>query len=295
MQSVKWYNMVLEQIFSAKWMEKKPAITFFLGFVYAELGLISALLIFPQDPSLIAIGFISILILPSLNHLLALEENEDTRTTKFGLGLFRAHFDIIEIYLFLFLGILLAYSLFAMLLPPQAATHVFETQLDVYQNVRAGGAYLAGSAAALSGSAGGCVTQACQFTSILFNNLKVLLVCILFSLVYGAGAILFLTWNASVWGAIFGFVANKSHILATVSSYSHTIFAVLPHMITEALAYLVAAFAGGIISKAVIREQHDSERFARVFTDALIFFGISFLLVIVGAWMEVYLFPLLYR
>ncbi|MFH1916293.1 MAG: stage II sporulation protein M [Nanoarchaeota archaeon] len=279
--------MVFEQIFGVRWLEKKPGLTFLLGFIYAELGIISALIIFPEDPSLISIGFISLLILPSLNSLLSLEANQDMREKRFSLKmLFKDHYDILEVYAFLFLGILFAYALFAILLPPGVTARLFHTQLDIYySNVgNAVGQAYAGLA--------GC--QSCEFWSILFNNIKVILVCFIFSLVYGAGSILFLTWNASVWGTIFGFVTKRTtEVSANLLYFGQVMLAVFPHMITEAMSYFLAVFAGGIISKAVIRERFDTKRFNHVVLDGIIMFGLGILLLVLAAYLEVYIFPLL--
>ncbi len=283
--------MVFEQIFGDKWLEKKVGLTFLLGFIYAELGIISALLIFPEDPSLISIGFISILILPSLNSLLSMEMNQDMREKRFSLKLlFQDHIDILEVYAFLFLGILFAFSLFAILLPNQVTERVFHTQLSIYfDNI----GHAIGQA--FGGQSDACVTRSCEFFSILFNNIKVILVCFIFSLVYGAGSILFLTWNASVWGTIFGYVTKRSALVSyNLMYFGKTMVAVFPHMITEAMSYFMAVFAGGIISKAVIRERFDSRRFNHVVVDGLIIFGLAIILLVIAAYLEVYVFPLLH-
>ncbi|MFH1072647.1 MAG: stage II sporulation protein M [Nanoarchaeota archaeon] len=286
--------MVFEQIFGARWLEKKSGITFLLGFIYAELGIISAILIFPEDPSLISIGFISLLILPSLNQLLSMETNQNLREKKLSLRLlFKDHSDILKVYACLFLGILLAYGLFALLLPNQNTEKLFSTQLDMYyQNRGEAKTAVVGSAFGMFNTA--CSGKSCEFFSILLNNLKVVLVCLIFSLVYGAGSILFLTWNASVWGTIFGYVTKKSqYIIYNLYYFTTTMISVFPHMITEAMSYLMAVFAGGIISKAVIREKFDSKKFDHVLLDGVIIFGLAILLLFVAAWLEVYLFPII--
>lgn len=297
--------MVFEQIFGARWLERKPGMTFLLGFIYAELGIISAMLIFPENPSLISIGFISLLILPSLNQLLSLETNEDIREKKFSIRLiFRDHRDILLVYAFLFLGILLAYGIFAVLLPNAVTESLFGTQLSIYYKstgAATGAAYnIVGASSgslgeALRGLSGQvCKTQTCEFFSILINNLKVVLVCLIFSLVYGAGAILFLTWNASVWGTIFGYITKTSALVQNnLFHFFTTMVSVFPHMITEALSYFMAVFAGGIISKAVIREKFDSKKFNHVLVDGLFLFGVAILLIFLAAWLEVYIFPLI--
>ena len=92
--------MVLEQIFKLQWIEKKEH-SFFLGFVYALFGILSAYLIIPSYAGIMSIAFTSILLIPSLNSLLKEEENVEIREKKFSLKmLFKDHFDIIKVYLF---------------------------------------------------------------------------------------------------------------------------------------------------------------------------------------------------
>jgi uncharacterized membrane protein SpoIIM required for sporulation len=285
--------MVFEQLFGSHWLERKPYFSFLLGFIYAELGIISALLIFPEDPSLISIGFISVLIIPSLNMLLSIETTQDEEQKGINiLQIFKDHYDILIIYAFLFLGILLAFGIFALLLPAETTQVLFGTQLDIYFNNVGAATVPLGWGANFAGAAYN--SQNSLFLSILINNLKVILVCFVFSLVYGAGSILFLTWNASVWGTIFGFVARTSaSVDKNIISFAHTMLSVFPHMITEAASYFLAVFAGGIISKAVIREKASSKRFYHVIIDGMIIFAIAIVILIIAAWLEVYIFPLL--
>ena len=111
-----------------------------------------------------------------------------------------------------------------------------------------------------------------------------------------ADSILFITWNATVWGVVFGYVAKYS--AASAGGNPFLVFGLcllpfLPHMITEALAYFTAAISGGVLSKAVLREDLFSEKFHHVMTDALIILGIGLLIVIIAAVIEVDLYPLL--
>jgi stage II sporulation protein M len=285
--------MVFEQLFVSKWLEKKLYLSFLLGFVYAELGIISAILIFPEDPSLISIGFISLLILPSLNYLLSLETKEDMREKRFSLkAIFRDHWDIFVVYAFIFLGILLAFGILAVILPQGTTETLFGTQLDIYfaNAGRATGPMTDWG----TNIAGAAYNQSSLFWSILTNNLKVILVCFIFSLAYGAGSVLFLTWNASVWGTIFGFVARTTATVGgNLASFGHIMISVFPHMIAEASSYFLAVFAGGIISKAVIKERMDSKRFYHVLLDGIVIFGLALVILLLAAWLEVYIFPLL--
>ena len=129
--------MVLEQIYSVSWLRKKPKYTFLLGITYSILGLFLAILIFPKNPGLASIAFTSLIILPSLNKLFELEENKEARK-KLDLrlwNLFKEQIDVVKIYLFLFLGMLLTYAFFSMWFPPLANSAIFSQQINLIGEV----------------------------------------------------------------------------------------------------------------------------------------------------------------
>ncbi len=269
--------MVFEQLFRLKWIERKEH-AFFLGFFYSIVALISAKLVFPSNVGMMSIAFASVLLIPSLNILLRMEENAEIREKKLSLRqLFKDHKDIFKVYIFMFLGIFLAYSITSLLLPDFAIKNLFSAQL---------------SSAGMSGSA----LSEKPFADLVSNNLVVFLVCFFLSLIYGAGSVLFLVWNASVWGVAFGFFAKQASSAAGKNiavGFASSILPFLPHMVTEALAYISAAIVGGIVSKAVIREKLFSRKFHHIITDALIFIVIGFSLVLIAGFIEVRLYALI--
>ncbi|MBN1376929.1 stage II sporulation protein M [Candidatus Woesearchaeota archaeon] len=271
--------MVLEQIFKPTWIEKKPHHALILGMFYSFLGIVSAWIIFPEDVGIASIAFISILVLPSLNALLSIEENKEIRQKKISLvQLIKDHWDIIYVYIFLFLGIFITYTLLSLRMNTAISINLLAPQLSH------------------SAVVGGSVSSGYYFFSILMNNLKVFTVMLILSLAYGAGAILFLTWNASVWGSALGFAIRKKIMIlgmGVVESFAGLFAKFFPHMIVEAMAYFFVIVAGGTISKAVIREKIGTKKFHHVFSDALIFFAIGIILLVLGALIEVYLYPVL--
>ena len=261
--------MVLEQLFRPTWIEKKEH-AFFLGLIYSIIGLISARLVFPSSVGLMSVAFTSVLLIPSLGMLLKLEENLEIRERKLSIKLlFRDHKDIFKAYIFLFLGVFSAYSFATLLLPEVTISKFFETQLR---------------SAGLEGFA----SSNKFFFDIVLNNILVFSVCFALSLVYGAGSILFLTWNASVWGTTFAFFVRQSHEQSVnlFSGFAKSIVPFLPHMTTEALAYLSAAIAGGVVSKAVLREKLFSKKFHHIIVDALMLLFIGFVLVLLAGFIE---------
>jgi len=266
--------MVFEQLFKLRWIERKEH-AFVLGFVYSIIGLVSAKLIFPASAGLMSVAFTSILLIPSLNLLLRMEENVEIRENKLSLKqLFKDHKDIFKVYIFMFLGIFLAYSLTSLLISEMSVEKMFAPQLK-------------------SAGITGFAIFDNQMYNIISNNLLVFVVCFILSLIYGAGSVLFLTWNASVWGTVFGFFVRQSSSIVGVNpfaNFANSVVPFLPHMTTEAIAYISAAIVGGVVSKAVLRERLFSKKFHHIITDAMIFLVLGFILVVIAAFIEVKLY-----
>ena len=266
--------MVFEQLFKLRWIERKEH-AFILGFVYSIIGLVSAKIIFPASVGLMSVAFTSVLLIPSLNLLLRLEENVEIRENKLSMKqLFKDHKDIFKVYIFMFLGVFAAYSLTSLFLSDITIQKMFSPQLKS------------------AGITGFAIFDS-QLYNIVANNLLVFIVCFILSLIYGAGSVLFLTWNASVWGTVFGFFVKQTSQIAGSSQFTHfanSIVPFLPHMITEAIAYISAAIVGGVVSKAVLREKLFSKKFHHIMTDAMVFLVLGLILVMIAGFVEVNLY-----
>ena len=143
------------------------------------------------------------------------------------------------------------------------------------------------------------------FSKIFFNNFKVLAFSILFSFVYGAGAIFILVWNATVIGAAIGnFIrANMSSYTSSLGlmeagNYFHVVSLGLLkysiHGVPEIMAYFYGGLAGGILSVAIIRKHFKTQKFSAIMRDfsELILIAVSFL--VAAAFLEVYVTPVLF-
>ncbi|MBI1969915.1 stage II sporulation protein M [Candidatus Woesearchaeota archaeon] len=268
--------MVLEHLFPEDWLERKTKFAFLLGAGYSVIGISIAKLLFPSDPALVAVAFTSLLMLPEMYKIFSIEERQEAesydqdRKLTFG-EILKDDTDFIKVYIFLFLGILTVYSLASLMLPSFQINYLFKQQL------------------AMRHVSGGAFFPTGLFWSILTNNFFVLVACFLISMVTGDGAIFLITWNASVWGTIFGVTArNAAENAGTYALfYLLLIFIIVfPHMIIEALAYILGAISGGIISKDVILEKFESERFRKVFEENFMLFVAAISILILGAIVE---------
>ena len=269
--------MVLEHIFPEDWLEHKGRYAFILGLVYSIIGILLASILFPGDPALAAVAFTSLLLLPELYKIFSIEERQESMEQKVSLPtLWRDDIEVVRIYIFMFIGILLVYSVGTMLLPAMQTNTLFREQLEI----RFG-----------QGFAGNAIIANGLFFDLLSNNFLVLIACFVIALLTGDGAIFLITWNASVWGSIFGVTAKLAASFAGKNPFfifGTIMLVVFPHMMLEAISYFLAAIAGSVISKDVILEQFASDKFFEVFgfNLYLLLFGLIFL--VLGALVETF-------
>jgi stage II sporulation protein M len=168
------------------------------------------------------------------------------------------------IMLFYFAGLTLAFAIWSFMLPPE----FFQVQTQKINEIH--------------GVTGAASYKYYTFTQILNNNLQVMFFAFLFSLVFGAGAIFIIAWNASILGVYIGDLANSLWQIPIVS------LSFLPHGLPEIGAYLIAGIAGGLLSAMLIRKNtiHIKEVVA---FDCLKLLIIACVLIVIAAGIEVYL------
>lgn len=283
--------MVLESLMNPLKAEKKPWEMFFIGFLYSSVGIALAIWIFQDQPSLVLVFLTVMTAVPIVYNTMRLEEKKDLRTDKESV-LLKEHFKAIGFLMFLFAGITASVTVWYVFLPNDQYPIVFEKQISTIQAIN-------------SNVTGNSIVQFSYFSKIFFNNMKVLSFAILFSFIFGAGAIFILTWNATVIGVAIGnLVKSKIASAATtlglpkVAVYFHALL-ISPiryaiHGIPEIMAYFYGGLAGGIISVAIIRHHYKSKHFATILFDAseLLIIAVCFLLVAAG--LEVFITPLFY-
>ncbi len=280
--------MVLEHIFPEDWLEHKGRYAFLLGVVYSIIALLISSILFPGDPALVAVAFTAMLLLPEMYKIFSIEERQEALEKKVGLrSLWRDDIEVVRIYIFLFLGILLVYSVGTMLLPSVQTNSLFREQLEIRFGQGFSGNAIAGQAVASTSTS----FSTTLFFDLLQNNFMVLVACFILALLTGDGAIFLITWNASVWGAIFGITAKNAALFAgknPLALFGVIMLVVFPHMILEAISYFLAAISGSVISKDVLLEEFASERFLEVFgfNLYLLLFGLLFL--VLGAIVETF-------
>lgn len=267
---------MLEQIYPIKLIEKNPLYALLLGIAYSVIGIGLAVILFPEDPAIVAVALISLMFYPTINTLMKQEEAIESEKEEFNIFTFlRDHKNVFLIYMLLFIGMILVFAFFALILPSLATNHIFKNQINVLYG----------------GNTGEAVFQQSVFFDILKNNILVLTVIFITAFVLGDGGIFLITWNASVWGTIFGNLAKTAAHNANQNPYFYfflVLAIVTPHMLLEAFSYIASATTGGVISRAVIKEKLLSKRFNFIIVNIIISFVFALVILLIAVSVETY-------
>lgn len=270
-------SSMFKLLFSAKRAERHPIEMLFVGFVYSSISLLLSYFIFSQYASLIMVFFSVLSCIYVSQKAIAFEESEE-EDFRSECSLLKKHSRILIMFLFMFLGFVLSFSLWSAVLPNNTVSVMFDLQSSVVDGIRA---------TSLTGNA----TKTSSFFMIISNNLKVLGVSLVLALLYGAGAIFVLVWNASVLGFVIGTLAKSSLGVASLPVAFAKYFL---HGIPEMMAYFVIALAGGILYVSFLKDDFlKVGKNKRLFSDVLILIFLSIFILIAAALLEVYISPFL--
>ena len=285
---------MLEMLINPRKAERQPWELFFVGLFYASLSILIVHWVFGADPVLakysgiLMVTFSVMFTLPFIYYTLKLEEEKDESDRGFFKLLFE-HSKALDAFIFLFLGFVVAFSFWYVLL---GNSQSFLPQIETYcsinrpSNIADCVSQYAGNGAAVTGAA----TSGGKVLNIFANNINVLIFTLVFSLIFGAGAIFVLAWNASVIAAAVGIFANSESGSLPCGLWRYMI-----HGIPEIGAYFVGALAGGIISMAIVKHEIGSEKFWKVLQDSLNLIIIAVIILFLSALVEVFVTPGLAR
>lgn len=261
---------MLDILFNPKKAERHFLEMMFVAFFYSVLSILVGVWVFPQYGSLVAVFLILISCLYNFQGVI---KAETIKEEYFSEGdLLKEHFKGLKMFLFVFVGVVLAFTVFTYVLPMERSVEVFGVQNTVLEE--------------MNGVSGKIVSVGDVFSVIFNNNLKVFFVSFVFSLIYGAGAIFILIWNGSVMGYVIGEILSSEGVLHAPLAF----FRYFLHGLPEMFSYLIAILAGGIVYTAFFRGDL-KKRFntKKIVFDVLILIFLGFLLVFVSAFIEVFI------
>ncbi|MBW2988383.1 stage II sporulation protein M [Candidatus Woesearchaeota archaeon] len=280
--------MVFESIVNPEKAESHPLRMFLLGMFYSTIGVLLSLWIFYQWSSLVMVFLTVLASVPLVYNTLRFEEEKDKEIYDEKL-LLKQHGRALFFLLMLFIGFVIGFSLWYLVLPESTVKHAFNAQITTIEAIN---------------SPVGRVISLSTFMKIFSNNMRVLFFCVFFAFFYGAGAIFILAWNASIIGTALGnFIRQKLAELASnlgfvsAGAYLHVfslgLLRYMTHGIFEILGYFIGGLAGGIISVAVIRHDFGTKEFNHIIADSLDLVILAILILFIAALIEVYITPLI--
>ncbi len=288
--------MVLESLVDPLMARHHPFRLFFVGVLFASFAAFFSLWIFRPQASLVAVFLTVMISVPLMYSTLKTEELRDFSGAS-EMSILKQHGYAIGFLTFLFLGFVVGFSLWYLFLPAELVTSLFGTQLDTITAINSQVTFT-GQVIEYGSSFG-------TFSAILANNVKVFIFCLFFAFFFGAGALFILVWNASVISAAVGsyfrtlletYALDLGMLsLATyLHLYSLSLLRFMIHGVFEIFAYFVGGLAGGIVSLAVMTQGVKAKNFRKVLVDASSLIVVAVLLLVVGAFVEVYITPLLF-
>ncbi|MEM2954823.1 MAG: stage II sporulation protein M [Candidatus Nanoarchaeia archaeon] len=294
---------MLETLINPKKAERRPWQMVFIGILYAAVSLfvVDFLFlknyVFEKHISLLIICFTVIFSIPFFFYMIKLEEEKDIKISN-EKKLIKEHSRALSALLFLFLGYVIAFSILFMVMPRETTSANFKAQIETYCLINSKFNVEQCVTATLTGQQ---ISERAiekiprikegmtRISTILSNNFYVLIFSLLFSFLFGAGAIFILAWNASVIAAAIG-IFTKSN----VANLHFGLARYLLHGLPEIASYFVAALAGGIISTAIIKHEFGREKFWHILQDSLDLIVLALVILIAAAFIEVFITPLLF-
>lgn len=282
---------MLEMLINPRRADKEPWEMFFIGLFYASLSILLVNWIFSQDvvlfkySGILVVTFTVMFSMPFMYYSIKNQE-EKNLGTEGRFRILREHSKALMSFMWLFLGFIVAFSFWYITL---SSTQSFRAQIETYCIINRPANF------------DECITQYGvkgvsktttfltakeKIVSIFANNIYVLIFTLVFSLIFGAGAIFVLAWNASVIAAAVGIFSKSS-----LSNLPLGIARYMIHGVPEISAYFIGALAGGIISVSVIKHELGTEKFWHILQDALNLVIIAVIILFISALIEVFITP----
>ena len=284
---------MLEMLISPQKAERAPWELFFVGLFYASLSILLVHWIFSKDAVLspysgiLIVTFTVMFSMPFVYYTIRLEEGKIC-CQRGTLALLKEHEKAIFAFLWLFLGFVVAFSFWYMVLPSSTG---FKAQIETYCIINQPSDFEACASKYATGKFinSDMAASTERLLTIFSNNVYVLIFTLIFSLVFGAGVIFILAWNASVIAAAVGIFANSN-----LTYFPLGIARFMIHGLPEIASYFIVALAGGIFSVAVIKHEAGTNKIWEILQDSVNLIIVAIVILFLAALIEVYVTPMLF-
>ncbi len=248
-------------------IQKRFLCLFVHALALTTIAVIAAFFLFPSEVGTVSTFLVSFSLLTIFDFVLA-KNRDDIWGQRQSPR--EANIELTFYLLSVFLGVFLVFLIIAVAFPRDLISQLFHKQLE-------------GTATTLTAA------DALTFAAIFKHNIVVLVVFFFFSLFYRTGTVFVLAWNASVWGVVFGTAAHNQ------AQGAWFFYLTAPHLIAEALAFILASLSGLFLSKAVTKYKFVSKEFNQVLEAAAGILTAAIVVLVLAAFVETRLLALLTR
>lgn len=288
---------MLESLINPKRAEKGPWKMFFIGLLYASLSVLLVHFLFKDDlvlakfSGLMVVLFCVMFSLPFVYYMIKNGEVEDEDIEGGLRGVWKTHSETIYAFIWLFFGFIIAFSFWYIVLQN---SNLLNAQIQTYCSINSPGS-IDSCVSQYSFTSQAISTRAMEnngsrFLSILGNNFGVMVFTLIFSLIFGAGAIFILAWNASVISAAIVIFTKYN-----ISEIPMGLFRYMIHGFPEITSYFITALAGGMFGVGIIRHGIGNKKFLKVLGNVMILIFIALIILVIAALIEVFLTPILFQ
>ena len=233
--------MNLKSLIDPQEAEGHPGEVFAISFVYTILAIAVSIFISSSYASLLMILFAVVALVPMFYNVMALEAAKAEKIKR-ELPLLKQHAKAVNFLLFLFLGMVAGYLLWYLLSPNPNI--VFSTQVETINQINV--------------FTGNFLSNLQDVSIIFLKNLRLLVLTTALSVLFGVGAILIFSWNASVISVAIGqFIDGLGG--PNIGSVSLGILRYLIHGIMEMASYFLGALAGAIVFIELLKWKWDKK------------------------------------
>ncbi len=259
--------MVLEQFLDRKIVVRHAPFVFVLSAIYVFVAYAVQQLYFP-DQSLATVLLLTILLVPSLHHLIVVEEKMESKGVS---HFWKRHRITIRCFIGAFLGMLAGFLILGAVNPDSLGYQIAQLEQehlkpDVISKFTTT-AY---------------IPDVTTVMAVFSHNVWYLLIGFVLSIFYGAGAVFLLTYNASFFAAFIIGLFNRWAGAMQMTSIA------LLHMLPESTGYILTAMAGASLSRAIIHEKLTGNAFKNVLKNDIKLLLLGLLLVLIAAFIETY-------
>lgn len=259
--------MVLEQFLDQKIVRNHFFFVLILSAAFVYVAYLVQSFFFPNS-SVAIVLLLTILIVPSLHHIMTMEEKMERKVKK---HFWRRHKTLFKVYSGAFLGILIGFLFIGFTIPGTLE----------YQNTLLEKSHLRPELIStfMDQPYEPSITTA---ISLFSNNMRYILIGFVLSVFYGAGAAFIIAFNASFFAAFVVALFTRWASAVQLTEIS------LLHLLPEAAGYIFAAIAGAAISKTIIHEKIKGRAFSKVLGNSLLLLFFSIILIFAAAIIETF-------